>query len=158
MLKRIPVALLIAAIGLLILPWTLLSLGLTVTSATEVVVFGIACMALNILVGHTGLVSFGHGAWFGFAAYAAALLQRNLMPGSLVGPVIGGVLITAAVAIPFGYLILRRRGVYFSLLTLALAAMLYSVSFRWTDVTGGGERPRRYRSPPFWLDSILIHR
>ena len=41
-----------------------------------------ACMALNILVGHTGLVSFGHGAWFGLAAYAAGLLQRNLFPGS----------------------------------------------------------------------------
>lgn len=137
MLKRIPVPLVIAAIALLVLPSTLLALGLTVTSATEVVVFGIACMALNILVGHTGLVSFGHGAWFGFAAYAAALLQRDLMPGSLLGPAIGGILMTTAVALPFGYLILRRRGVYFSLLTLALAAMLYTVSFRWTEVTGG---------------------
>lgn len=113
MLKRIPVPLVVTAIGLLILPPILLALGLTVTSATEVVVFGIACMALNVLVGHTGLVSFGHGAWFGFAAYAAALLQRNYMPGSFVGPAVLGVLITVAVAIPFGYLILRRRGVYF---------------------------------------------
>ena len=51
------------------------------TSATEVVIFAMACMALNILVGHTGLVSFGHGAWFGLAAYAAALIQRNLDAG-----------------------------------------------------------------------------
>ena len=96
-----------------------------------------ACMALNILVGHTGLVSFGHGAWFGLAAYAAALLQRNWMHDSFFGPTIAGVLIVAAVAAAFGFLILRRRGVYFSLLTLALAAMLYAVSFRWTEVTGG---------------------
>lgn len=137
MLKRIPVQLVIAAIGLLVLPPVLNALGLTTTSATEVVVFGIACMALNILVGHTGLVSFGHGAWFGLAAYAAALLQRNVMPGSFFGPAIGAILIIVLVAVPFGFLILRRRGVYFSLLTLALAAMLYSVSFRWTDVTGG---------------------
>ena len=61
------------------------------TSATEVVVFAIACMALNILVGHTGLVSFGHGAWFGLAAYAAALIQRNLMHDSFFGPIIAGV-------------------------------------------------------------------
>ena len=94
-------------------------------------------MALNILVGHTGLVSFGHGAWFGLAAYAAALLQRNWMHDSFFGPTIAGVLIVTAVAAAFGFLILRRRGVYFSLLTLALAAMLYAVSFRWTDVTGG---------------------
>ena len=137
MLKRLPIPLLIAAFGLLVLPPVLLALGLTMTSATEVVTYAIACMALNILVGHTGLVSFGHGAWFGLAAYAAALLQRNLMHDSFFGPVIAGVLIVSVVATAFGFLILRRRGVYFSLLTLALAAMLYAVSFRWTEVTGG---------------------
>jgi ABC-type branched-subunit amino acid transport system ATPase component/ABC-type branched-subunit amino acid transport system permease subunit len=137
MRKRNSLQLVIAAIGLLALPPALLALGLTMTSATEVVVFGIACMALNILVGHTGLVSFGHGAWFGLAAYAAAILQRELMPGSFFGPAILAILIVAAIAAAFGYLVLRRRGVYFSLLTLALAAMLYTVSFRWTEVTGG---------------------
>jgi branched-chain amino acid transport system ATP-binding protein len=137
MWKRLPIPLLVAAFALLVLPPILLALGLTMTSATEVVVFALACMALNILVGHTGLVSFGHGAWFGLAAYAAALIQRNLMPDSFFGPTVVGVLIVAVVAAAFGFLILRRRGVYFSLLTLALAAMLYSVSFRWTAVTGG---------------------
>jgi ABC-type branched-subunit amino acid transport system ATPase component/ABC-type branched-subunit amino acid transport system permease subunit len=137
MMKHVPLPLLLAALGLLVLPPLLLALGLTMTSATEVVVYALACMALNILVGHTGLVSFGHGAWFGLAAYAAALLQRNLMPGSLFGPVLLGTAIVTATAAVFGFLILRRRGVYFSLLTLALAAMLYSVSFRWTEVTGG---------------------
>jgi ABC-type branched-subunit amino acid transport system ATPase component/ABC-type branched-subunit amino acid transport system permease subunit len=128
---------LIAALGLIALPPLLLALGLTMTSATEVVVYAMACMALNILVGHTGLVSFGHGAWFGLAAYAAALLQRNWMHDSFFGPTIAGVLIVAATSAAFGFLILRRRGVYFSLLTLALSAMLYAVSFRWTEVTGG---------------------
>jgi branched-chain amino acid transport system ATP-binding protein len=137
MMKHVPLPLLLAALGLLVLPPLLLALGLTMTSATEVVVYALACMALNILVGHTGLVSFGHGAWFGLAAYAAALLQRNFMPGSLFGPVLLGTAIVTATAAVFGFLILRRRGVYFSLLTLALAAMLYSVSFRWTEVTGG---------------------
>src|SRR6202163_1283544 len=137
MLKRLPIPLLIAACGLLILPPLLLALGLTMTSATEVVIFATACMALNILVGHTGLVSFGHGAWFGLAAYAAALLQRSWMHDSLFCPILGGCLIVAAVAHAVGFLILRRRGVYFSLLTLGLAAMLYAVSFRWTEVTGG---------------------
>src|SRR6195256_3786121 len=147
MLKQVPVPLLLAALGLLLLPPMLLALGLTMTSATEVVVYALACMALNILVGHTGLVSFGHGAWFGLAAYAAALLQRNLMPGSLFGPVLLGTAIVAITAAAFGFLILRRRGVYFSLLTLALAAMLYSVSFRWTEVTGGGNGLRGITRP-----------
>src|SRR6201747_1906232 len=137
MLKRLPIPLLIAALGLLVLPPVLLALGLTMTSATEVVTYALACMALNILVGHTGLVSFGHGAWFGLAAYAAALLQRNWMHDSFFGPTILGVVIVMVVATAFGFRILRRRVVYFSLLSCALAAMLYAVSFRWTDVTGG---------------------
>src|SRR5438552_4503045 len=137
MMKRLPVPLLIAALGIFVLPPVLLSLGLTSTSATEVVTFALACMALNILVGHTGLVSFGHGAWFGLAAYAAALLQRNWMHDSFFGPTLVGVLSVTMIAAAFGFLILRRRGVYFSLLTLALAAMLYVVSFRWPVVTGG---------------------
>ncbi len=55
--------------------------GLPLRSAIDVVVFAIACMGLNILVGYTGLVSFGHGAWFGLGAYAAALSQRYWFPG-----------------------------------------------------------------------------
>ncbi len=94
-------------------------------------------MALNVLVGYTGLVSFGHGAWFGLGAYAAGLLQRNLFPDAFLLPVVLSVALIAVIASLFGMLILRRRGVYFSLLTLALSAMLYVVAFRWTAVTGG---------------------
>src|SRR6267154_1290530 len=129
--------LLIAGAALIGLPFALQPIGLAVTSATEVVIFAMACMALNILVGHTGLVSFGHGAWFGLGAYAAALLQRELVRGSMLFPIIGAMVLIALTAWAFGYLILRRRGVYFSLLTMALSAMLYVVAFRWTAVTGG---------------------
>jgi ABC-type branched-subunit amino acid transport system ATPase component/ABC-type branched-subunit amino acid transport system permease subunit len=127
----------VAAGALIALPFLMPMMGLGVTSATEVVIYAMACMALNILVGYTGLVSFGHGAWFGLAAYAAGLLQRELFPGSFLAPVLIGVGLVALIAAAFGALILRRRGVYFSLLTLALSAMLYTVAFRWTAVTGG---------------------
>ena len=127
----------IAALALLLLPFALSTIGLGVTSATEVVVFALACMALNILVGYTGLTSFGHGAWFGLAAYAAGMSQRDLFPGSFFLPLALGLATVVTLAAVFGFLILRRRGVYFSLLTLALAAMLYSVAFRWTEFTGG---------------------
>src|SRR6202000_2297360 len=69
--------------------------------------------------------------------YAAALLQRNWMPDQFFRPAIGGIVVVGAMAAAFGFLLLRARVVYFSLLTLAVAAMLYSVSFRWTEVTGG---------------------
>ncbi|MBN9459246.1 MAG: ATP-binding cassette domain-containing protein [Bosea sp.] len=127
----------IAAAGLLALPALMHLIGLGTTSATEIVVFAIACMALNVLVGMTGLVSFGHGAWFGIAAYAAGLMQRNWFPGQFALPLLLSTAFVALLALAFGALILRRRGVYFSLLTLALAAMTYSITFRWTSVTGG---------------------
>src|SRR5712664_4208941 len=137
MSKRLPIPLLIAALGLLVLPPVLLALGLTMTSATEVVIYALACTALNILVGHTGLVSFGHGAWFGLAAYAAAIMQREHFKDAFLMPLLAGVGSVLVLSWVFGFLILRRRGVYFSLLTLALSAMLYAVAFRWTDLTGG---------------------
>jgi len=127
----------IAALALILLPIALHAIGLTWTSATEVVIFAMATMAVNILVGHTGLVSFGHGAWFGLAAYIAGLVQLNWFPGSFFGPTLVALVAIALLSAGFGALILRRRGVYFSLLTLALSAMLYSIAFRWTAVTGG---------------------
>ena len=135
--RMVPIPLLAAALALLALPPILIALGLTITSATEVVVFAIACMALNILIGQTGLVSFGHGAWFGLAAYVAAIVQRELFPNAFLLPVAIGLIAVMIASTVFGLLILRRRGVYFSLLTLALSAMLYVIAFRWTEVTGG---------------------
>ena len=136
-MRRDLVQLAVAAGALVALPFALEGIGLTVTSASEVVIFAIACMALNVLIGWTGLVSFGHGAWFGTGAYAAALAQLNWFPGSFFGPLVVALAVVAASAAVFGALILRRRGVYFSLLTLALSAMLFVVAFRWTAVTGG---------------------
>jgi ABC-type branched-subunit amino acid transport system ATPase component/ABC-type branched-subunit amino acid transport system permease subunit len=119
------------------LPYALNAIGLTATSAAEAVIFALACMALNILVGYTGLVSFGHGAWFGIGAYAAGIAQREWMPNGFVGPVLAGLLVVAALAAALGALILRRRGVYFSLQTLALSAIVYILAFRSTSLTGG---------------------
>jgi ABC-type branched-subunit amino acid transport system ATPase component/ABC-type branched-subunit amino acid transport system permease subunit len=129
--------LIVAAVALAVLPFALLAGGLTLTSATDVVIFAIACMALNILVGNTGLVSFGHGAWFGIGAYAAALAQRHWFAGSVLWPTLFALIFLTIAAIPVAFLVLRRRGVYFSLLTLAFTALTYAIAFRWTAFTGG---------------------
>src|SRR5919112_5958629 len=129
--------LLVSAIGLAVLPFVLDRVGLPLRSSIDVVVFAIACMGLNVLVGHTGLVSFGHGAWFGLGAYAAALSQRHWFPGDMVMPSLFALVFIAVAATLAGALILRRRGVYFSLLTLALTALLFAIAYRWTDFTGG---------------------
>ena len=131
------VSLIVAALALIILPFALDFAGLPLRSSIDVVVFAIACMGLNILVGHTGLVSFGHGAWFGLAAYAAALSQRYWFPGTIAMPALFAIAFVAVSAALSGALILRRRGVYFSLLTLALTALLFAIAYRWTEFTGG---------------------
>jgi ABC-type branched-subunit amino acid transport system ATPase component/ABC-type branched-subunit amino acid transport system permease subunit len=128
---------LVAALALGLLPFALDLAGLPLRSAIDVVVFAIACMGLNVLIGHTGLVSFGHGAWFGLAAYAAALSQRYWFPGGIILPFLFATFFVAAGAFLSGVLILRRRGVYFSLLTLALTALLFAIGYRWTELTGG---------------------
>src|ERR671933_1622836 len=136
-MRRFPWPLLIAAGALALLPFLLDWVGLPLRSSIDVVVFAIACLGLNVLVGYTGLVSFGHGAWFGLAAYSAALMQRHWFAGDMVLPSLLTLVLTAAAAAVLGALILRRRGVYFSLLTLAVTALLFAIAYRWTDFTGG---------------------
>src|SRR5688572_18625914 len=136
-MRRDHAPLLIAAGSLAILPFALDFVGLPLRSSIDVVLFAVACLGLNVLVGYTGLVSFGHGAWFGLAAYAAALSQKHWFPGDVILPAIFAIVFVTMVSALLGALILRRRGVYFSLLTLALTALLFAVAYRWTDFTGG---------------------
>src|SRR5436190_24299635 len=96
---------LLAALACAVLPFALLAGGLTLTSATDVVIFAIACMALNVLVGHTGLVSFGHGAWFGLGAYAAALSQKYWFTASMLWPALFALLFLLAAAAVVGFLV-----------------------------------------------------
>src|ERR687896_1841687 len=98
-MRRDHAPLLIAAVALAVLPFVLDRLGLPLRSSIDVVVFAIAAMGLNVLVGYTGLVSFGHGAWFGLAAYAAALSQRHWFQGGIVLPALFAILFIAATAI-----------------------------------------------------------
>jgi len=129
--------LLVVALSLIVLPPALRALGLTLDNATMVVILALAAMGLNVLVGQTGLVSFGHSAWFGIGGYAAALTQLHAFKGQFVLPLLLSMAFTAALSCAVGYLVLRRRGVYFSLLTLALCALTFAIAFRWTALTGG---------------------
>ena len=120
----------IAAIGLVVLPLAMHVVGLTTDTASTVVILAIAAMGLNLCVGYSGLVSFGHGAWFGIGAYAAAIIQRTSFSNEIWLPILLSMIFVAGLSTFAGVLILRRRGVYFSLLTLALAALTYTVAFR----------------------------
>ncbi len=125
------------ALGLILLPIVLQAAGLTYSTAVECIVLAMAGLAVNILLGYTGLVSFGHGAWFGIGAYALGILQLRYFPDSSFVPLVAAVILVAIVAAVVGLLVLRRRGVYFSLLTLAFGALCFTVAYRWTALTGG---------------------
>jgi ABC-type branched-subunit amino acid transport system permease subunit/energy-coupling factor transporter ATP-binding protein EcfA2 len=125
------------AVSLVVLPFVLALAGMTITIATKVTVFALLALGFNVLLGYTGLVSFGHAVFFGGGAYVAALTQLHLTPGSIVLPILAALLFGTAMGVILGFLVLRRGGVYFSLLTLAFAAMTFYIVFRWTAVTGG---------------------
>ena len=134
-------------------------LGLSVNTATNVVILAIATMGLNLCVGYTGLVSFGHATWFGIGAYAAGLIQLHWFGGEIWLPILLSMIVVGISSTAVGIIILRRRGVYFSLLTLALAALTYTVAFRWSEVTGGEDGLgglKRGSIGPFSLDNASI--
>src|SRR5207237_1259694 len=122
--------LLLASLALVVLPLVLPLLGLSLNTGTMVVALAIAAMGLNLCIGYTGLVSFGHGAWFGIGAYAAGLIQRNWFTNDIFLPLLLAAIVVAVISTFVGFVILRRRGVYFSLLTLALSALAYTIAFR----------------------------
>ncbi|HLJ71312.1 MAG TPA: ABC transporter permease, partial [Roseiarcus sp.] len=123
---------LLALVAAALLPLVAGDYGLAV--ATEVLIFVLYAASLHALVGAGGLASFGHAAYFGFGAYAAALALRGLslpMEAALVaGPLLG-----LAGALIFGWFSVRLSGVYFAMLTLAFAQIAWSVAFQWTEVT-----------------------
>jgi ABC-type branched-subunit amino acid transport system ATPase component/ABC-type branched-subunit amino acid transport system permease subunit len=129
--------LLIGVIALVLLPLAMRALGLSTNTASQIVCLAIAALGLNMLVGFTGLTSFGHSAWFGIGAYAAAVSQKHWFAGQIALPLLFSIAFVGLLSAVVGVLILRRRGVYFALLTLAFVALTYAVAFRWTELTGG---------------------
>ncbi len=105
---------------------------------TRVLVLGLAAMALNFLLGFTGTLSFGHAAYFGLAAYGTAMTIKYLVPSTGLGIAIGVLVGTAAAAL-IGALIIRLRGVYFAMVTIAFGQVFYFIAFRWNAVTGGDD-------------------
>lgn len=129
---------LLFAVVLLALPYAVVLLGGgTVLLAAEIVCFMLLAMAFNVLLGYTGLLSFGHGLFFGLAAYVAALTQIHLFEGSMFLPLVAGTLFSALLGLGIGAVSLRRTGVYFSLLTLAVGQIGFYLVFRSTGLTGG---------------------
>jgi len=126
----------VALVALAAVPWVLARHQ--VSLLTDLLIFGLFAMSLDLILGYTGMLSFGHAAYFGLGAYASALVLLEFgqpVPVALLA----GMLLAGAVALPVGWLSTRSTGVYFAMLTLAFAQFLYTVAYKWRSLTGGSD-------------------
>ena len=125
--------------------------------AFDALLFGAIAMSLDLLIGYTGLVSFGHAAFFGLGAYSTAiLLERGVL--SLWACLVAAVLVVGLYALVVSYFATARRGIYFALLTLIFAEVVYTF-FRYTQTFGGSDGiqgvPAPRLMPAFAIDTPL---
>lgn len=126
------------------------------TLASEILIFAMAALACNLLLGYTGLLSFGQGIFFGAGAYCAALLMIHLQLG-LFSALLGAALAGGFLALLVGALAIRRTGIYFVMLTLAFSQMAYFVAYTLSDWTGGDNGLLSVPRPEIRIgDSVLL--
>ncbi|MGA8611774.1 MAG: branched-chain amino acid ABC transporter permease [Xanthobacteraceae bacterium] len=125
-------------LALLTMPYWIGAVGGYTSLGSQVLILALAATALNFLLGFTGMLSFGHAAFFGLGSYGAGLTIKYLLPNTLAGLAVGvGVGTTAAALI--GALIVRLRGIYFAMVTIAFGQIFYFIAIRWDNVTGGDD-------------------
>ncbi|MBZ0149086.1 MAG: branched-chain amino acid ABC transporter permease [Pseudorhodoplanes sp.] len=100
-------------------------------------IYAIAGLGFNLLLGYTGLLSFGHSAYFGLGAYSAAFMVRYFGVGSMEIYILAGLLVTVLVSAAFGYVCVRHTRIFFGILTLALSQVLWTLAYKFFWVTGG---------------------
>ena len=140
---------------LLTMPFWLNAVGGYTQLGTLVVVMALAATALNFLLGFTGMLSFGHAAFFGLGAYGAGMTIKYLVPSTLLGMLVGVAAAIAAAAI-VGRLIVHLRGIYFAMVTIAFGQIFYFIAFRWNNVTGGDDGLSNWHRMPIDLGFIKI--
>ena len=123
---------------LLTMPFWMNAVGGYTELASRVLVMALAAMALNFLLGFTGVLSFGHAAYFGLGAYGVGMVIKYLVPSTPLAILIGVAVGTVAAA-ALGALIVKLRGVYFAMVTIAFGQVFYFITFRWNAVTGGDD-------------------
>jgi branched-chain amino acid transport system permease protein len=140
---------------LLLAPIWMIPLGGYTALGTRVLVLGLAAMSVNFLLGFTGVLSFGHAAYFGLGAYGAGFALKFLAPSTplslLCGTLLGGI-----AGVLLGALIARRRGVYFAMVTIAFGQVFYYIAFQWSSVTGGDDGLRGFSRQALHLGVATI--
>jgi branched-chain amino acid transport system permease protein len=149
--RRIPWVLVIF-LAIVWIPW--IGSRFYIFLATDIVILALFATSLNLLLGYTGLVSFGHAAYFGIGAYACAILTKThgmpFIVGLLAAPLLAG-----AFAAFFGFFCVRLTRIYFAMLTLAFAQIVWAICLKWNDVTGGEQGMPSVPYPDLdWMNAL----
>jgi branched-chain amino acid transport system permease protein len=142
-------------IVLLALPYWLPAVGGYTALGSKVLIYAIATMGLNLLLGFTGGLSFGQAAYFGLGAYGAGMTLKYLALSTplaiLIGTLVGGLAATL-----LGPLVMRRRGIYFAMITIAIGQLFYFIIVRWNEVTGGEDGLAGFARQDIHLGALTV--
>jgi branched-chain amino acid transport system permease protein len=123
--------------------------------AAEIWIFAIAAMALNLIFGYTGMLSFGQATFFGIGAYTAGLMMIH-WKAPLLLCLVSGAFMGAIAAAAIGYLCIQRVGIYFIMLTFGFNQMFYFLAYKWTELTGGDDGLPGIPRPPLSLGPFSV--
>src|SRR6185503_6827990 len=143
--------------------WIMLAVGLVTALALpwfvyppvamDIAAWALFAISVDLLLGYTGLLSFGHAAFWGSSAYATGLIATHWgLPFPVA--ILGGMLFAMAIAVPIGYLSVRRTGIYFAMVTLAFAQMIYFIANQLSDLTGGENGLQGIPKSFFGIESV----
>lgn len=147
--RSLAVRLGLLAVGLVVafgLPWWIYP-----PVALDIAAWALFAVALDLLLGYTGLLSFGHAAFWGSSAYATGLIAIETGLPFYVA-VLGGAVVASLIALPIAMLSVRRTGIYFAMVTLAFAQLIYFIANQWRSVTGGENGLQGIPREAFGLD------
>ncbi|TBW38955.1 ATP-binding cassette domain-containing protein [Siculibacillus lacustris] len=139
----------VAAVALVVGSGAALAIGMPIHRITQIAIYALYGAGVNFLIGYLGLVPFGASFFFGCASYAVAILGGMIAGGNEITGLIVAVLFSIVLTTVVGAIILRRRGLYFSLLTLACSQIAFEVAYKWTAVTGGENGLQNVARPLF---------
>jgi branched-chain amino acid transport system permease protein len=136
-------------------PYWMPSLGGYTALGTRVLVLALAAMSVNFLLGFTGVLSFGHAAYFGLGAYGAGFALKFLAPSTPLA-LVCGMLLGGVIGALLGLVIVRKRGVYFAMVTIAIGQVFYYIAFQWSSVTGGDDGLRGFSRQPLDFGAFKV--
>jgi len=140
---------------LIAVPFWLPLVGGYTALGSRILIYALGAMALNLLLGFTGMMSFGEAAYFGLGSYGAGLALMHLTNSTWLA-VLAGTALGGLAALILGALVMHSRGIYFAMITVAIGQIFYFIAERWDDVTGGQDGLSGFSREPLHFGSLTV--